>query len=287
MKKLGIIANYRKARAAEVLAQIWKKAGELGLELYADECTAELMEGTRPVSFPRMFDKVDAVLALGGDGTMLSAVRELDGRDKPVIGFNIGALGFMTSVAEDEFDRALECLAKDDYIVSRRTMLDASVTRGEEKGAANYHALNDVVVHSGQSSRVVTLDVAINGEPVASYMCDGLIVATPTGSTGHSLSAGGPILPPETPSFVISLICPHTLSSRPLVVPDDSEIDIDIVESGGEVLLAVDGQVGHALGQGDKIMAVRSERSVSLINLPGHSYYDVLRQKLGWRGKNI
>ncbi len=286
MKKIGIIANYKKSRAPAVLSQIWSKAGELGLELYADECTAELLEGAQPVSYDEMFDTVDVVLALGGDGTMLRAVRELDGRDKPIIGFNIGALGFMTSVAEDSFDRALECLANDEYDISQRMLLHCSVLRdGKELG--HYHALNDAVVTNGPISRVMTLDVSANDEPITSYRCDGLIVATPTGSTGHSLSAGGPILPPETGAFVISLICPHTLSSRPLVLSDDSKVRIHVMETAGDILLSVDGQVGQDLSLDDYVEVKRSARTVSMLHLPGHSYFDVLRQKLGWRGKSI
>lgn len=286
MKKIGLIANYRKKRAPEVLAQLWKKAGALGVELYADACTAELLPGVQSVSINEMFDVVDAVAALGGDGTMLRVVRELDGRDKPVIGFNIGSLGFMTSVAEEEFDRAMECLAADDYVISERSVLECTVISEAGKGNV-YRALNDIVISNGPSTRVVTLDVSINNDLLTSYICDGLIVSTPTGSTGHSLSAGGPILSPETPAFVISVICPHTLSSRPLVVTDSSGISIVVSKSAGKVLLSVDGQVDQELKDGDRVDVSRSDRSVRLINLPGHSYFAVLRQKLRWSGKHI
>jgi len=141
-------------------------------------------------------------MTLGGDGTMLRAVRELDGRDTPIIGVKIGGLGFLTTISEDDVERALRCLARDDFTTSMRAMLDCRVEQRGKK-VASYRALNDVVVSSGPSFRVVTLDVSIDGDNVTSYVCDGLIVSTPTGSTGHSLSAGGPILTPETPAFVI------------------------------------------------------------------------------------
>jgi NAD+ kinase len=285
MKKIGIIANYQKKRAPEVLAGIWSTAKELGLELYADECTAELLTGVTGVSCNEMFEAVDVILALGGDGTMLRAVRELNGCQKPVIGFNIGALGFMTSVSEDRFDEALECLAKDDYTVTERMLLHCGVIRDGEK-PSHYHALNEAAVTRGPTSRIITLELLINGESVTTYTCDGLIAATPTGSTGHSLSAGGPILSPETSAFVISLICPHTLSSRPLVLPASSDVIIRVVE-GADIQFSVDGQVGESLQPGDEVEVRSSERTCSLINLPGYSYYDVLRHKLGWRGKSI
>lgn len=286
MKKLGLIANYSKQRAPEVLSQIWAKAGALGLELYADKCTAELLPGCKAVSCEEMFDVVDMVVALGGDGTMLRVVRELGERQKPVMGFNIGSLGFMTSVAEEEFDHALECIVRDDYVISHRAVLECSVS-SDGVSPVCYRALNDMVIRNGSSSRVVTLDVSVDQERVNSYICDGLIVATPTGSTGHSLSAGGPILSPGTPAFVMSLICPHTLSSRPLVVADCGEIAVTVAESSGEVLLSVDGQIGHSLKQGDQVRIVRSKSNVLLANLPGYSYFEVLRQKLRWGGKHI
>lgn len=286
MKRIGIIANCRKERAADMLQRLAEKAKDLGLDLFADEPTVRLLKHGKTVKPDEMFDRVDAVMALGGDGTMLRAVRALDGRDKPVIGVNMGGLGFLTSVAEEELDRALECLAADEYLVSVRAIAQSAVERNGAE-IARYRALNDVVVSSGPSSRVVTLDVSIDGDTVTSYVCDGLIVSTPTGSTGHSLSSGGPILSPETPAFVISLICPHTLSSRPLVVPDKSLISITVADSAGDLLLSVDGQVGQSLVQGDCVRVKRSDKNVRFLHLPGHSYFAVLRQKLHWSGSNV
>jgi len=286
MKKLGVIANCRKARAAVVLQRLTEKARLLGIELLADEDTGALLEAGEVVPLTDLFDRVDAVMALGGDGTMLRVVRELHGRDKPVIGLNIGGLGFLTSIAEEDLDRALECLVGGDFILGPRVVAECTVARqGSE--VAGYRALNEVVVSSGPSSRVVTLDLSIDGDNVTSYVCDGMVISTPAGSTGHSLSAGGPILTPETPAFVICLICPHTLSSRPLVVPDSSEILVTVSESAGELLLSVDGQVGQALVQADSVSVRRSARHVRFIHLPGHSYFSVLRQKLHWSGSNV
>lgn len=286
MKKIGIIANCDKPRAADVLSLLDEKAAAFNLELLADEATAQLLPSGRASELNELFDAVDAVMALGGDGTMLRVVRQLDGLDKPVVGVNIGGLGFLASVAEGELDLLLECLAGDNFDTAARTLVESVVIRdGEEM--SRYHGLNEVLVSSGHSSRTVTLDVSINDEQVTSYVCDGLMVATPTGSTGHSLSAGAPILRPDTAAFVISLICPHALSSRPLVVPDTSQIAIVPTVSAGEMLLSVDGQVGVPLQPGDCVNVGRSERVVRLIHLPGYEYFAVLRNKLHWSGSSL
>jgi NAD+ kinase len=286
MKKLGIIANCKKLRAPEVLKRLGEKAHELGLVLFTDKPTSKLLKRCKVVPRNAIFQKADAIVAMGGDGTMLRAVRELDGRNKPVIGVNIGGLGFMTSVAQDDLDRALECLARNKFTESERVIMESVVISGGKR-IARYRALNDVVIRSAKSVRILSLDMTIDKQHVTSYACDGLIVSTPTGSTGHSMSAGGPILSPETPAFVISLICPHSLSSRPLVVPDESTISIQVAESDGDVVLSIDGQVGSMLAQGDRIEVKRSGKGVRFIHLPGHSYFAVLRQKLHWRGSSI
>lgn len=286
MKKLGLVANTTKARAPEVLRRIDKLARGLRLQLVADEATAELLPGCRGLPFPKMAAGVDAIVALGGDGTVLRVVRALEGRDRPVIGVNIGGLGFLTSVAERQLGPALRCLARDDYFFSVRTIAEATVIR-KGKTVAHYRALNDVVLDRGPSGRIVTLDVEIASQCVTSYMCDGLIVSTPTGSTAHSLSAGGPIITPDSRAMVISLICPHSLSSRPLVLPDTDEITITATEAEGEFILSVDGQVGQPILRGDCVKVRRSRRGVRLIHLPGYSYFDVLRQKLHWRGSSL
>jgi len=286
MKTLGIFANCTKEHAPKVLLRIAEKARARGLTLYADPETGKLLPGVKALPPADLVDAVEAVMALGGDGTMLRAVRQLDGRDKPVIGVNIGGLGFLTSVAEQDLDRAMECLANDTLEYRTHAIAECRVERAGH-GVAQYRALNDVVITRGASPRVITLDVSVNNDPVTSYLCDGLIVSTPAGSTGHSLSSGGPILAPGTDAFVISLICPHTLSSRPLVVPDRSEIAVVVADCQGQQTLSVDGQVGQSLSYGDCVKVRRSDRGVRFIHLPGYSYYAVLRQKLHWSGSNV
>jgi len=286
MKRLGVIANCSKPDAPAVLKKLSQKAGRLGLELVADKASIRLLKrGSKSVKFGK-FDDVDAVMALGGDGTMLRAVRMLDGLDVPVIGLNLGALGFLTSVVEGELDRALKCLVSGRYETSVRAMVEAVVEHNGGNVAKN-RALNDVVISSGPSNRVIVLGLAIDGDKVTSYVCDGLIVSTPTGSTGHSLSSGGPILSPETEAFVISLICPHTLSSRPLVVPDKSEIVVSVEDACGKILISVDGQIAQNLQEGDVVRIHRSSRTAKFVHLPGHSYFSVLRKKLHWSGSAV
>ena len=314
IRKLGVIANCVKPDAPAVLKKLAAKAKKLGIELIADKNSMGLLKHGKRIRASSHLDKVDAVMALGGDGTMLRAVRMLEGRDIPVIGLNLGALGFLTSVVEDELDRALKCLISGKYETSSRAMADAVVER-RGKIVLTQRALNDVVVSCGPSKRVVVLGLAIDGDKVTSYVCDGLIVSTPTGSTGHSLSAGGPILTPETQAFVVSLICPHTLnnkrsraqcvgtnetqafvvslicphtlSSRPLVVPDRSEIVVSIEDVSGKIRFSIDGQISENLHEGDKVKITRSAVSVRFIHLPGHSYFSVLRKKLHWSGSNV
>jgi NAD+ kinase len=284
MKMLGVIANCAKEKAPAVLARLRVKAEALAVQLLPDAATARLMGVTSAATPLDVVQQADTLMVLGGDGSMLRAVRDLDGRDIPLIGVNLGALGFMTSVPEDELERALDCLVLNQYTTSLRLMLDASLCRkGESIGS--YRALNDVLMTCG--ARVGTLRMTVDGQDVGDFVCDGLIVSTPTGSTGHSLSAGGPVLLPSAPAVVVSLICPHTLSTRPLVIPSDASIEIKVVERAVSAMLAVDGQVGQPLEIGDVVRVSRSPHRVRFIHLPGYDYFSVLRQKLHWRGTNV
>lgn len=285
MKTLGVIANCSKARAAVVLAEIEKRADAAGIRLVADPETGSLTRSADVVPATEVFDRSDAVMALGGDGTMLKVVRELAERNKPLIGVNIGSLGFMTSVAEDEIAHAVECLAADNYNVAERSMIESTIMRNGA-GIGNYCAVNEVLVKA-TSSRIVTLDLAVDGENVTSYRCDGLMISTPTGSTGHSLSAGGPIIMPGTDVFVISVICPHTLSARPLVVPNRSRMTLETAAEQDPLMISIDGQIGQPLEHGDSVLVKKADRSVRFIHLPDHSYFAVLRQKLNWRGSAV
>jgi len=247
--------------------------------------TAKILPKARVVPATRLARSVDAIVALGGDGTLLHATRLIGATDTPIVGVNLGNLGFLTSVTLENLEQALEVIARGNYHLSVRTVAVCNHFRGRRK-LGSYRGLNDVVIGWGQSSRIITLDVAINGEDLTSYRCDGLIVSTPTGSTAHSLSAGGPILHPEAKDLLLNVICPHTLSTRPLVVPDESVIAITAGVTADNLLLSVDGQEVSPVRQGDRLEISRSPHGVRFIHLPGYSYFQVLRTKLQWRGSS-
>ncbi len=254
--------------------------------MVADADTAGLVHGLKSVSMAEMARLSDMVVALGGDGTLLRVARKFASKGVPVLGINIGRLGFLTAISEAGMGRALDDVVAGRFVLSSRALLDG-VVLSEGRTVERFHAVNDVVVRTGASSRMVSLDVAINDVMVSSYFCDGIILASPSGSTGHSLSAGGPILSPETRAFVISLICPHSLNSRPLVVPDQRVISVLVSQCSGEVILSADGQFSRSLDQGDTVSVRRSRRIARFVYLPGHDHFAVLRQKLNWSGRHV
>ena len=286
MKRIGVVANCGKTQAADILARLAEHARSLGLTVLATGDTADLLPGARRLTPARLAAEAEAVLVLGGDGTLLSAARLLGERPPPLLGVNLGNLGFLTSVPQGDLERALAALAGNTYSISRRALLAARLLRGRRAGAPLL-ALNDIVLGWGRSSRINTLGVSVNGDPVTSYRCDGLIVSTPTGSTGHSLSAGGPIVLPDTPAILLNVICPHTLSTRPLVLPDTSRIAVVVEDSPSGLLLSVDGQEESPLRKGDRLEIRKAPRAVRLVHLPGHSHFALLRQKLHWRGSSM
>jgi len=286
MKTIGIFANCNKPSAPRILRHLNDRTGKHGLRLMVTEPAVSFLPRAASVTPKELIRRIDFLLVLGGDGTMLSAIRLLQGRDIPVLGVNLGSLGFLTSVAQQDLDHALDCLVRGRFTTIRRTLADCLVRRSS-KIISRYRALNDVVINRGASSRIITLNLLVNDEEVSSYMADGLIISTPTGSTGHSLSAGGPILLPESRSLVVSPICPHTLSTRPLVIPDGKRIGVTVAKSTGNLQLSVDGQVGEPLHIGDRVEVRRSPRQARFIHLPDYSYFSVLRQKLHWRGSAL
>jgi NAD+ kinase len=286
VKRVGVVANVRKPDAADALRRLSAKARERGMRLVACDETADGLPDADRAAPEAFASRIDLLIALGGDGTMLHAARMLDGADVPLLGVNLGSLGFLTSVTEDELERALEIVAAGRHTESYRTVALARLLRdGGSRGP--YRALNDIVVGWGENSRVVTLDLTVSGAPVGTYVCDGLIVSTPTGSTGHSLSAGGPVIHPECPVFEVIPICPHTLSHRPMVVPHDVLIEIRVARSSKRQLLVIDGQEHQDVVEGDRIAIERAPRPVRFVHLPGHAYFSVLRQKLHWRGSSL
>ena len=268
------------------MEQLAAKSNKLGLELVTCDATQTLLPSATQVEPLKLCRQIDVLMAFGGDGTMLRAMRTLGDSDIPVLGVNLGSLGFMTSVTQAEVDRAVNVLADGTFSLSTRVLVSCTFIRPDEE-RHTYTALNDIVMGWGSSSRVVTLKVDIDESHITSYVCDGLIVSTPTGSTGHNLSAGGPILHPETPAFVLNVICPHTLSTRPLIVPDACNIHVSVEGADKDLILSADGQEKKNIREGDMLHIQRHRRSVRFVHLPGYDYFSVLRMKLGWSGSSI
>jgi len=242
-------------------------------------CCAPLPEPVLPRE--ALGAKVDLLIVFGGDGTLLSAARALGSHQVPILAVNLGGLGFLTSVTLSELYPLLEEVLAGKYEISRRMMLDARVFRNGEP-AEKQCALNDAVANKGERARMLDFDVYVDENHVARYRADGLIVATPTGSTAYSLAAGGPIIYPIIDAFLITPICPHMLTNRPLVVPDTSKIDLDFTAADDPVYLTLDGQVAFQLDPKDRVRITKSSNRVALIRPPGKTYYEILRSKLRW-----
>jgi NAD+ kinase len=285
MKSIGVIANTSKPEAPAVLERLAAKSAALGLRVVSFGETAKLLPGCSIDDPVKISSNVDAVIAVGGDGTMIQAAHLVQNSRIPILGLNLGFLGFLTSAGVGELEHAIAQLATRNFTISERATIRATVKRdGATLGESR--AINDVVIGWGQSSRIITFDVTIDGKPMTSYRCDGILVATPTGSTGHSLSAGGPIVHPETPALLLNVISPHALTARPVVLPQHHVIGITVVGSQKELLGSVDGQEQYKLRQGDQITVRISPDPARFIELPGSNYFAVLREKLNWRGSS-
>ena len=235
----------------------------------------------------RIEPDMSLVIVLGGDGTLLHVSERASSYGLPVLGVNLGNLGFLTSVPDTHAVAALRALAAGAYAVTRYPLLEAKLFRGpRRRPVACARALNDVVMGWGTSPRATMIEVEVDRQPVASYVCDGLIVATPVGSTGHALSAGGPILHRETPALVIEPICPHTLSNRPVVLPSDRLVSLRIADRRKKLLLSVDGRSHGWLAYGDCLEIRQAETGARFAHLPGYSWFNLLSQKLHWRGSS-
>lgn len=256
----------------------------MGRKVWCDVASAELAgisEGICPdtVSLARM---VDLLLVFGGDGTMLRVAREIAGSNTPMLGVNIGGLGFLTAVPSDELAAALRCVWRGEFKYESRALIEASVRqRGK---LIRGTALNDVVVGRGAISRLISLDVGVDGEPITRYRCDGLIISSPTGSTAYSLAAGGAIVLPTAEVFTLTPICPHALSNRSIILPLSSTIQVKAITLLPATILSLDGQLAAELNVGDEVTIRRSQRAVRLVHLANSSFLEALRRKLHWRG---
>ncbi len=224
---------------------------------------------------------VDALLSLGGDGTLLRAARFLDGRNIPILGINLGRLGFLTACSRDDVESALQRFVAGDYVSDSRMVLEAVVSNGGEPATTSY-ALNDVVLRQGGKARVVRLHVEVNGEEIAQYAADGVVLSTPTGSTAYALSAGGPVVDPALESILLAPISAHSLSIRPLVLPPTAEVVVRVEDDDSDQLVTIDGQIQTRFGSQHRLTVRRAARVVLLVRFPEMTFFERMRRKLGW-----
>lgn len=281
--QIGIVANTRKDKVRETLKPYISRLTERGVQFIMDASLHDFLEcgeEVKRVNLRELPLKSDIIISLGGDGTMLSAARLIGARETPLVGVNLGGLGFLTEITLDDLYEKTERILRTEYQTARRMILDVRVSGSD----AVYHVLNDVVLDRGKSPRVIHLDVSINDVFFNTYVADGIIVATPTGSTAYSLSAGGPIIMPDLECIILNPICPHALTVRPTVICADSRIELVIRATEEPVQLSVDGQENLSLRSGDRVSVGKGAFSVQLIRFREHSFFDLLRQKLQWGG---
>jgi len=273
IKRIGLIGNSEKAACADIIRKAARLIARAGRKAVINPDTAALAR------------EADLLLVFGGDGTMLRAARDIAGSATPLLGINIGGLGFLTAVSSDELTRALDRVWRGEFKYESRALIEAS---GRCHGQLVCEmALNDIVVSRGAVSRLIGLDVSVDGELVAHYRCDGLIISSPTGSTAYSLSAGGAVVFPTAEVFALTPICPHALSNRPLIFPLASIIRVKATNPAPATILSVDGQVVAELDAGETVTIRRSRRAVRLMHLADGSFLETLRRKLQWRGAYV
>ena len=281
----GIWANTDKPAFWKVLPDIVSWAKDKGLDLYIttriESQLKDLDLDSQLIESADDFAKLDFILTLGGDGTILSLARAIGDRSTPILGIHLGELGFLAEVILEDMFTRLDAVAAGDFNIQKRMVIKCVVNNGNEPHT--FHALNDIVVDRGKSHRLLTCELLANDDFVAKYKADGLIVATPTGSTAYSLASGGPIVIPTFGSMVVTPICPHTLTLRPIVFPDDQVLKISFPEKGGQdMALAIDGQVNEYLKSTAKVMIQKASFEINMVNFTDSNYFNTLRTKLGW-----
>jgi NAD+ kinase len=287
IRRVGVLLKPHHPEAVRTICRLLEYLNARGITLVAVPCDhcAEIERETNckleVLETEQLAASVDLIVVLGGDGTMISTARLLDNRSVPVLGINYGRLGYLTEVRVEEMTDALDAVLAGDYRLDSRLMLAAELWRGDEKLLRN-RVLNDVVVSKSALARIIEIETKLDAQLVNVFRADGLIVSTPTGSTAYNLSAGGPIIYPSMNAVVITPICPHTLSNRPLVVPDTAEIEVTLKTPQEEVALTLDGQVGFRLEAGDRVRIIKSRTTFNLVQPLTRNYFEVLRGKLKW-----
>ena len=285
-KCFGIWGNTEKPAFWELLPDIISWTEEKNLEVHLTTRIRDNMEDPQTFSYQVIesaedFFKLDFLLTLGGDGTMLSLARAVGDRNVPILGIHLGELGFLAAVNVDQMFEKLDQVVAGDYLVQPRIVLKSTVYNGGK--SSTLFALNDMVIDRGKSHRMLVYELQSNNHVIANYKADGLIVSTPTGSTAYSLAAGGPIVVPTMRTMIVTPICPHSLTLRPIVIPDDQVLKISFPSDHDDgIALAVDGQICEELGSGSKVEIQAADYTINMIGFPGSNYFRTLRKKMGW-----
>lgn len=281
-KKIGIISKPGKGEVAAVVPPLLQWLEEREIEVYVDrETGAAVGKSARCLTRNEMSGVAELLIVLGGDGTLLATARALAGKPVPILAVNLGGLGFLTVTTRDELYPTLEEVLAGEFHTERRVQIAAEIVRADEV-IASFLALNDAVLNKGAIARILDFEVCVDGKFLANYKSDGLIVSTPTGSTAYSLAAGGPVVSPGVPAFIITPICGHTLTDRPIVLPDSVNIEVVVKSHRESSYLTVDGQVGFAARSEDIVRMKKASSWVELVHPTQRDYFEILRQKLKW-----
>ena len=283
IKKIGIVANIAKEKSPVYTAALREWILKRGLEVYLEEGIAAKIGCPPGVEKMKLWTTVDLLVVFGGDGTILRTARLVRKRDVPIVGINLGGFGYLTEVNLNEMYAAMELILAGDFQLERRMMLDVEIQGGGEPFREGT-VLNDVVINRGNLSRIVELETTVDGNYLTTFKADGLIIATPTGSTAYSLAAGGPIVFPELNSIIINPICPHTLTNRPVLLPESAEVRVSLCTREQGATVTLDGQASFTVKFGDSVTIRKSRYITTLISSPHRGYLEILRKKLGWGG---
>lgn len=286
--KIGIIGNPRKLSALKLARDLSKWLGKKGIRVFVShDCAEMLLDKKLAVENEALLSDIDILIALGGDGTLLSAARLVSSSSIPILGVNLGGLGFLTEINYSRIYEVLEQVLGNKFSIENRMLISGYVLRKGKGKISPFSALNDAVITTEAIARVLKLETSIDKQYVTTYVADGLIIATPTGSTAYSLSAGGPIVHPALKAIIITPICPHTLTNRPIIVSEKSVISVEPIFETNKIALTIDGQIKFNLLHSDKLVIKKAPYTLKLISLPENDFFTILRKKLKWSGHSV